>query len=151
MNISILYGTETGNAENVAQELAQTLAGEHAVQIRDLDDCEVDALDDELVLIVLSTYGEGDYPRSAKAFAEQIESAHPQLARVRYAVFGLGDRQYGETFGRASERLDALLHSLGAQRAAPRGVHDASGQAYPEDVANDWLEAVLASVAQNCT
>src|SRR5262249_39720274 len=145
MNIAILYGTETGNAENVAQDLAQALSAEHSVRVCDLDDCQIDALREQFALIVLSTYGDGEYPRSAKNLVERLESTRAQLADVRYAVFGLGDRQYGETFGRSSERFDALLHSLGAQRVAQRAVHDASGQEYPEDAARAWLETVLAS------
>jgi MioC protein len=150
MNIAILYGTETGNAEGVAQELAQTLAANHTVQARDLDDCQIDALSAELVLVVLSTYGEGEYPRTAKRFAEQLEAQRPALVGVRYAVFGLGDRQYGQTFGRSSERFDALLASLGAQRVAQRQVHDASSGEFPEDAATAWLEAVLEGLPQTC-
>lgn len=150
MNISILYGTETGNAENVAQELAQALAAEHAVQVLDLDDCELDALRAELSLVVLSTYGEGEFPRNAARFAEALDSARPDLSGVRYAVFGLGDSHYVQTFGRASERFDALLHSLGACRVAERHLHDASGQGFPEDAAQVWLEVVLENISQSC-
>jgi MioC protein len=45
-------------------------------------------------LIVTSTYGQGDVPDNAKSFYEDLKAKRPDLSRVRYGVFGLGDRTY---------------------------------------------------------
>jgi MioC protein len=147
MHITILYGTETGNAEMLAEDLAAELKDEHEVTLRNMADVDPAVLrPGPLHLIVSSTYGEGDVPASAKAFFEALQAERPNLAGVHFATFGLGDQtQYPETYARGSQRLEELFLDLGARRIADRGRHDASGPDLPEDVAAAWLQDVLAA------
>lgn len=145
MKITILYGTETGNAEMLAEDISAKLGSSHEVLMLNLSDCSSDVLQPgQLYLIVSSTYGEGEVPGSAKAFYSALQAEAPSLEGVTYGVFGLGDRgQYPTTFAEGSKRLDELLSQLGAKRIGERGIHDASSSALAEDVAEAWLFNIL--------
>jgi MioC protein len=99
-------------------------------------------------LIVTSTYGQGDVPDNAKSFYEDLKAKRPNLSRVRYGVFGLGDRTYAETFNFGGKRFDDLLGELGAQRIGERVQHDASSGVLPEEMAVEWGESWLALVKE---
>jgi MioC protein len=146
MKLNLLVGTMTGTAQLVAQELELAW---------DDDDLKVetllmDKLDgsvfarEGLFLIVTSTYGQGDVPDNAKSFYEDLKARRPDLSRVRYGVFGLGDRTYAETFNFGGKRFDDILSELGAQRIGERVQHDASSGILPEEMAVEWGEGWLA-------
>ena len=144
MKIAVLYGTETGNAERLAGDLAAELEGDHDVTCRNLSSAMAHELDREtFYLMVCSTYGDGELPASAKPFAERMESQRPPLEGVHFAIFGLGDSEYHETFNGGSERLAALLCGLGAVQLGERITHDASGSDMAEDLAMPWARAVV--------
>src|SRR5438309_622726 len=90
-----------------------------------------------------------DVPVNARAFYEDLKSKRPDLSRVRYGVFGLGDRTYAETFNFGGKRFDELLAELGAQRIGERHMHDASSGVLPEETALEWCNAWLAK-AKDC-
>lgn len=145
MRIRILYGTETGNTEMLAEDLASELKSEHDHEVTNMEDADPSVFeDDALFLIVSSTYGEGELPASAKDFVAALEAERPDLSGRRFAIFGMGDTQYPETFGFGSRRIEELLVSLGARRVGERVVHDASSGDLPEDKAFEWLRDVLA-------
>jgi MioC protein len=100
-------------------------------------------------LVVTSTYGQGDIPDNAKAFFEDLKAKRPDLSRVRYGVFGLGDRTYAETFNFGGKRFDELLAGLGARRIGERVQHDASSGVLPEEMAVEWGERWLALAKEN--
>ena len=92
--LTILYGTETGNGRALAKDFAEAAAKRGlAPKVADMADYKVRSLKDEQdVLIIVSTHGEGDPPESAKPFFEFVEGARmPKLAGVRYSVLALGD------------------------------------------------------------
>ncbi|WP_111357307.1 flavodoxin domain-containing protein, partial [Rhodoplanes elegans] len=151
MTIVILYGTETGNAEMLAEDLADRLSADHHVKVVAMDGAGPSVFDtDALFLIVTSTYGDGELPASAKPFHAALAAARPSLAGKRFAVFGLGDSQYAETFNFGGRTFQELLESLGARAVAPRGLHDASGKELAEDVAGRWLDEVLVAAETVC-
>src|SRR6185295_15776939 len=140
MKINILVGTMTGTAQLCAQEMELALDdGETQVSTLMMDslDSEVFARDGAF-LICTSTYGQGDVPDNARALYEDLKAKRPDLSRVRYGVFGLGDRTYAETFNFGGKRFDDLLTELGAQRIGERVKHDASSGTLPEEVAAEW-------------
>jgi len=144
LKVTIYFGSETGNTEMLADDLAGILRRSHEVEVYDM--ARADPVQDELGrfwLILSSTYGDGELPASAKPFAAKLEAARPDLSGRRYAVFGLGSTEYQETFGAGSGKLDALLASLGATRIGERHIHDASGPDLAEDVAAAWLASIL--------
>jgi MioC protein len=99
-------------------------------------------------LICTSTYGQGDVPDNARALYEHLQQARPDLSRVRYGVFGLGDRTYAETFNFGGKRFDDILTELGAKRIGERHMHDASSGVLPEETALEWCQAWLARVKE---
>jgi MioC protein len=150
MKVTILVGTMTGTAQLCAQEMELALDdGETEVQTRLMDGLDSSVFsDDSVFLICTSTYGQGDVPDNARALYEHLQSARPDLSRVRYGVFGLGDRTYAETFNFGGKRFDELLAELGAQRVGERHMHDASSGILPEETALEWCQAWLAKVKE---
>src|SRR6478672_2735266 len=111
MKINILVGTMTGTAQLCAQEMELALDdGETKVETLLMDQLDSGVFArDGVFLICTSTYGQGDVPDNAKAFYEDLKAKRPDLARVRYGVFGLGDRTYAETFNFGGKRFDDVL------------------------------------------
>jgi MioC protein len=146
--IIILVGTMTGTAQLCAQEMELAL---------DDGDTEVETLLMEKVdgsvfarpavfLICTSTYGQGDVPDNARALYDALKEGRPDLSRVRYGVFGLGDRTYAETFNFGGKRFDEILSELGAERIGERHMHDASSGILPEETALEWCQEWLRKV-----
>jgi MioC protein len=148
MNIHILVGTMTGTAQLCAQEMELALDdGETQVSTLMMDQLDGTVFQREGVfLICTSTYGQGDVPDNARALYEDLKAKRPDLAHVRYGVFGLGDRTYAETFNFGGKRFDELLTELGARRIGERHMHDASSGVLPEETALEWCQEWLAKV-----
>jgi MioC protein len=148
MRITILIGTMTGTAQLCAQEMELAL-GDESTQIEALlmDGLDASVFDREgAFLICTSTYGQGDVPDNARALYEDLQKKRPDLSRVRYGVFGLGDRTYAETFNYGGKRFDDILSELGARRVGERYKHDASSGVLPEEMAVEWCQAWAAQL-----
>ncbi len=150
MKIHLLVGTMTGTAQLVAQELELAWDdGELQIETLLMDKLDSSVFEREGVfLIVTSTYGQGDVPDNARSFYEDLKAKRPDLSRVRYGVFGLGDRTYAETFNFGGKRFDDILTELGAQRIGERVQHDASSGVLPEEMAEEWGAGWLALVKE---
>ena len=150
MKVTILVGTMTGTAQLCAQEMELALDdGETKVETLMMDNLDGAVFAREGVFLVCtSTYGQGDVPDNARAFYEHLQSVRPDLSKVRYGVFGLGDRTYAETFNFGGKRFDELLTELGAKRIGERHKHDASSGILPEETALEWCQAWLAKVKE---
>ena len=147
MNLVILYGTETGNAEMLAEDIAAHLKS-HAPSVTNLSDFDPTNFDPgTFYLIVCSTYGDGELPASAKPFAKKMETNKPDLTGVEFAVFGMGDSEYPETFNFGGKRIEAILTAAGARLRGARVMHDASGPDMAEDIALPWAKALLSQPA----
>lgn len=143
--IDVLVGTQTGNAELVADEVvagarARGLGGKAAA----LDDVTPEQLAAmSHVLVVTSTYGEGEMPDNAGLFWEALQSdTAPRLEGVRYSVLGLGDQGYDD-FCQAAKLIDTRLEQLGATRVHERVDCDVDF----EEPAAAWTSAVLERIA----
>ncbi|WP_136065329.1 cytochrome P450 [Modicisalibacter radicis] len=148
LSVGILFGTESGNAELMAEELEQALDGRCAVSVADLADTDPHSLDPErFYLILCSTYGDGEVPSGARGFYEALRDDAPDLAGIRFASLGLGDSSYAKTYSRGSELLTEALMACDATRVGEYGRHDASGALAASDIALDWAEGVLALLA----
>ncbi len=151
MKLHLLVGTMTGTAQLVAQELELAWAdGELEVETMLMDKLDSSVFAREgIFLIVTSTYGQGDVPDNARALYEDLIAKRPDLSRLRYGVFGLGDRTYAETFNFGGRRFDDILNELGAQRIGERVQHDASSGVLPEEMAEKWGATWLALAKEN--
>lgn len=141
VTIDVLFGTQTGNSEFVAGELvtgarARGLGGK-ATALDDTTPEQLAAMSH--VLVVTSTYGEGELPDNAGLFWEALQAeTAPRLEGLRYAVLGLGDRGYDD-FCQAAKLIDTRLEQLGAGRLHERVDCDVDF----EDAAAEWTTAVL--------
>lgn len=149
--VGIFTATMTGLAELCAEEVDAALAKAGFRVTRQLmDGLSAEALDAvDIVVVVSSTYGHGDIPDNGQAFFHAL-SVSGRLEGKFFAVFGLGDRTYADTFCHAGERWDALLAEKGAVRLAPLERHDASAGTLAEDEAGAWSQrwaAALEAVA----
>lgn len=139
--VTVLYGSQSGNAEGIAKRLVETLQ-RHDIPavLLDMIDCRQQQLAAaHTLLVVVSTQGEGDPPDRALGFWELLNSRKaPRLAHVKFAVLGLGDSSYAK-FCETGRQIDARLEALGAQRLHPRVDCDVDF----EVPASGWIEAVL--------
>ncbi|MEL7253037.1 MAG: sulfite reductase flavoprotein subunit alpha [Pseudomonadota bacterium] len=139
--LDILFGTQTGNAEALAEdaaELARTKG--YAPRVAELDEIEMDQLAAmERVLVVVSTYGEGEMPDNAELFWDALTaSTAPRLENLNFGVLALGDTSYDE-FCQAGKLIDMRLEQLGAKRMLARVDCDVDY----EDVAEAWIAEAI--------
>ncbi|MAU81546.1 flavodoxin domain-containing protein [Gordonia sp. Z-3] len=143
MSVVILYGTETGNCELVADAIADVLAAEHDPSIYDMSEFAVEDLDPaDFLIAVCSTYGEGELPTGAEPFADELDEVNPDLTGLRFALFGLGDTVYGETFNRGGEIIAGMLVSRGATQVGEHARHDNSSAIKPAKLAEEWARGI---------
>lgn len=144
--IYILYGSQTGNAEGLARTAAAS-AKQHGLEpvVQSLDEVEMEALGKmRRVLVVTSTYGEGEMPDNAELFWEALSS--PTAARIEETTFGvlaIGDTGY-DGFCEAGKLIDMRLEQLGAHRLLARVDCDVDF----DEPANAWIEAALPLFAE---
>ncbi|MCX8997273.1 sulfite reductase subunit alpha [Rhizobiaceae bacterium BDR2-2] len=144
--LHILYGTQTGNAERVAMDAAASARGLGlAPEVLGLDDVSMEQLAAmRHVVVVTSTYGEGEMPDNAQLFWEALSAgAAPRLEGLRFAVLALGDTGY-DGFCQAGKLIDTRLEQLGATRIATRRDCDIDY----EDAAAAWLGETLPLAAE---
>lgn len=128
----ILYGSDGGNAANVAKKLAkQAKELSFSPRIFTMDSYDFEGLAEEQnVLFVTSTAGQGEFPQNAREFWKFISTTAVDLRNVRYSVFSMGDRHYWPApgdehyFAKAGKDLDARMAKLGAQRLNECGIGD---------------------------
>ncbi len=138
----IAFGSETGNGEALARQLA-SLASEAGLvaEVASLAGLRLrQLLKQQRLLLICSTHGDGDPPEPATAFYDSLmHSDAPAFAQLEYAVLALGDSSY-EHFCATGRELDERLAALGAKRLLPRCECDVDF-AQP---AREWMREVLA-------
>lgn len=143
--LMVLYGTETGNSRGLAKTVAEAAKQQGIVaSVSDMADYKTRKLKDEQdLLVITSTHGEGDPPQSAVAFFEFLEGRKaPKLPDLRFAVFALGDSTY-EKYCEGGKRIDRRLEELGATRLEARVDCDVDF----DEAAPTWIKAVVAKLA----
>lgn len=139
--LTILYGSQTGNARRVAEQLASRSesAGLPVRLVRADGYPQRELAKETHLLVVISTQGDGEPPDDARGFVEFLAGKRaPRLAGLHYAVLGLGDSSYPQ-FCAIGRQLDERLAQLGAVRFAPLGEADVDVDA----VAAPWSAGAL--------
>ncbi|MCP4206572.1 MAG: sulfite reductase flavoprotein subunit alpha [Shimia sp.] len=139
--LDILFGTQTGNAESVTEDaaaLAKTKG--FTPRLAEMDDVSMEQLATmKNLIVVVSTYGEGEMPDNAHIFWDALSaSTAPRLENLTYGVLALGDTSYDE-FCQAGKLVDTRLEQLGAKRLGARVDCDVDF----EDAAEAWIAATI--------
>ncbi|MSO99748.1 MAG: sulfite reductase subunit alpha [Acetobacteraceae bacterium] len=139
--LTILFGTESGNAEALAQR-ARRAAGKLGFAVKMVDMAETTpAKMAEIpnLLLIASTWGEGDPPQRAVDFYEALlDDNAPRFEKTRFAVLALGDRAYAQ-YCEIGRRMDERLAALGATRIVDRIECDLDFEA----PAGSWIDTTL--------
>ncbi|HDO1373299.1 TPA: assimilatory sulfite reductase (NADPH) flavoprotein subunit [Aeromonas veronii] len=144
-SLTILYGSQTGNAKGVATAIkAQAEARGLPVTLASMADYKPKQLKKEShLLMVVSTYGEGEPPESAVDLFEQLKKGKiGKLDGLKFAVLGLGDSSY-EFFCQTGKDFDNFLATAGAERIYELANLDVDYQ----DSAKSWGEQALNAIA----
>ncbi|MEK5070387.1 assimilatory sulfite reductase (NADPH) flavoprotein subunit [Sporosarcina sp. FSL K6-1508] len=142
--VTILYGSQTGNGQALAEKLTKNLkAEEYQVTLAPMNEFKPNSLKKtENLLLIVSTHGEGDPPDNALPFHEFLHGKRaPQLDNLQYSVLSLGDSSY-EFFCQTGKQFDERLLELGAKQLSPRVDCDLD---YDEP-ASEWFMTVLATL-----
>ncbi len=141
MKVSIIFGSETGNAESFADTAAEKVkaAGLEA-EIKSMEDVKIDDLASmSNLLIITSTWGDGDPPSNAwDLWGALGNKPKIDLSGLHYSVCALGDKSYPQ-FCKCGVDFDDWLEELGAKRVHSRAECDWDFEAD----ANAWLDAVV--------
>ena len=141
-SLTVLYGSQTGNGEGVAEALADRARSQgFDVDLISLAEYKPTKLKREtLVTFVVSTHGEGDPPDDAELFHEfLLSNKAPRLAGLQYSVLALGDSSY-INYCETGREFDVRLAELGAVRLAPIVECDLDYEA----PATGWSEDIVA-------
>lgn len=137
---TILYGSQTGNAQRLATRLADSLKAQgFEITLSAMNKYKTNSLKKAGYLFVLvSTHGEGDPPDNALTFYEYLHSKRaPKLDGTKFSVLALGDTSY-EYFCKTGQDFDARLAELGAERITDRVDCDVDF----EESAAGWIASV---------
>jgi sulfite reductase (NADPH) flavoprotein alpha-component len=141
----ILFGSQTGTAEKIAKQIAKE-SKSRGCNSRVVDAAEharIDWIKETNLLVVTSTYGDGDMPDNAQAFWDWLQTdAAKTLSHLNYSVLALGDTNY-EQFCAAGKKIDARLEALGAKRIHSLADCDLDYEAK----AKTWTDGALTTLA----
>ena len=146
---NIFVATMTGTALMVADDIAEFCNNNNIkTNITEMDNLSPSNLASlaDPILIISSTYGQGDVPDGSKSFYNALKTTAPNLEHIKYAVFGLGDMTYKETFAYGGKKFDKLFDELNANKIGDACYHDASDGTLPEEEALIWFRDKILKV-----
>lgn len=139
--INILFGSQTGNAENLANVIGDSLSNEgFETQVMDMGELDPENIHQlDYLMVVTSTYGDGEPPDNASEWMSYLKfSEDLDLSHVSYAVLGLGDNYYPH-FCQCGKDFDQYLSKHGGQSLIRRLDCDL----YYEEQYPDWLSELI--------
>ncbi|KAG5500449.1 hypothetical protein JKF63_03542 [Porcisia hertigi] len=151
-DVTVLFGSQTGTAEMFAKTLTREGAKLGVtIKVCDVESYETGDMENEnLVILICATYGEGEPTDTMKDFHDWIMDdcrlVGEELEKVKYAVFGLGDRQY-KYFCEEAIVMDRRFDELGAKRIFGLGCGDA-GNGQLEEQFDEWCKDLWPAVGR---
>jgi len=144
--ISILYGSQTGNAQDLAERIwRESKRFYFQSSIKPLDEYNVrDLAEERCAIIICSTTGQGEEPDNMKTFWKfLLRKSLPSelLCNLKFAVLGLGDSSYSK-FNFVAKRLHKRLLQLGGQPLIPLGLGDDQHDLGYDAVSDPWIESL---------
>jgi len=136
-SLTILFGSQTGNAAGLAEKTAK-IASNYGLNanVVDMDGYDkANFASTKRLLIITSTWGEGEMPDNAEDLWQSVQSDAPGLSAMHYSVCAIGDTSYDE-FCKAGTDWDDKLSSLGAHSVQPLQMCDV-------DFDEAWTQWVL--------
>ncbi|SCU86839.1 LAMI_0D03796g1_1 [Lachancea mirantina] len=147
-NYLVLYGSQTGTAEDYAKKFGKEMAAKFSLNVMcaDVENYDLENLNDlpsnVIVSLFISTYGEGDFPDGAIPFEDFLTARESgDLSNVKYTLFGLGNSTY-EFFNGAAKRVEKYMNEAGATRVGPFGEADDGAGTTDEDFLT-WKDSVM--------
>jgi sulfite reductase alpha subunit-like flavoprotein len=149
--IYILYGSQTGNSENIAKNLEDIfLENKNKVKIFSLNNTiNLDFKDSIYVFIICSTTGNGDPPLNADKWWRYIKNRNldkNKFKDIPYAVLGLGDTNY-DKFCYMGKSIDKRINELGGIRTL--NIYCADEACDMDDVIDNWIKNITFIVNKN--
>ena len=143
LKVLVLYGTESGNAEGLADKLSKTAKKKgFKPTLKNMSELSpTDLKKHENILTIISTWGDGEPPESATEFYNGFMAEELDLKGVNYSVLALGDTSY-EKFCQTGKDFDARFEALGATRIADRVDCDVDF----DDDYSDWSGNVISTL-----
>ncbi|WP_342499041.1 assimilatory sulfite reductase (NADPH) flavoprotein subunit [Bacillus sp. FSL R5-0820] len=145
-DVTVLYGSQTGNSEGLAKKTAQHLEEKgFQVTLSSMSDFKPNNLKKiNNLLVIVSTHGEGDPPDNALSFHEYVHGRRaPKLDHLSFSVLSLGDSSY-EFFCQTGKEFDERFKELGGTRLFDRVDCDLD---YDEPF-SEWLQGVASSLSE---
>lgn len=141
--IVIAFGSESGNAERLSRKFSRCPCFRlEKLELVDLNQVQLASLTaSDLLLVITSTFGNGEPPSNSDEFAEKLKSTK-QLLPFQYGVFAIGDVAY-EHFCKFGQDVDSQLSDKGAKRIINRVDADIDYQAFFQQ----WSDTVCAIMA----
>ena len=131
--MTILFASDNGNAESLAKRLGNRgRARGLKTLVMAMDDYPFeDFSDEENVILMSSTAGQGEFPQNGRSFWDAIkDNADLDLSSIKFSVFALGDSHYWPRkedkifYNKPGKDLDAKIAFLGGKRLADIGLGD---------------------------
>jgi sulfite reductase (NADPH) flavoprotein alpha-component len=144
--LTVVYGSQTGNSKRIAERLGRAAeAAGLAARVYASGNYPIkDLAKERLLVVVVSTQGDGDPPDDARGFIEFLLSRRaPKLDQLAYSVLALGDSSYPK-FCETGKQIDERLAALGAKRLLDRVDCDVDY----DTLATPWLDRVLTTARE---
>jgi len=142
--VGIFVGSVYGNAQHVAEEVKE-MFDTKGVNSKIFDDPSMEEFTNVSgVIVISSTTGQGDVPPNLEFFIDDLREKFPLMEQKPFAVVGLGDSSYGETYCGAGRQIHELLIELQGKPVADMLEVDACETLEPETEVVPWLENLAA-------
>lgn len=147
----VLYGSETGTAQDVAEQIWKSAQRKQLQStVLSLDEYDMQNLSSEqLIVFVVATTGQGDPPSNMKTFWRRLlgKSLRPDLLQnLKYGVLGLGDSSYSK-FNFAAKKLNKRLEQLSAKKLLSIGLADDQHNLGIDAVVDPWIKKLWEEIA----